>query len=39
MPKIVEVNASASLGGKVQIVDYKINSDFHLSMSERWNTS
>ncbi len=37
MPKIVEVNASVSYGGKVQIVDYKLNSDFHLSASERWS--
>lgn len=37
MPKMIEVNASASFGGKVQIVDFKINSDFHLSSSERWN--
>lgn len=37
MPKMVEVNASVSYGGKVQVVDFKINTDFHLSASERWN--
>lgn len=37
MPKMVEVNASVSYGGKVQVVDFKINSDFHMSTSERWN--
>lgn len=37
MPKMVEVNSSVSYGGKVQIVDFKLNSDFHLSASERWN--
>ncbi len=39
MPKMIEVNASVSYGGKVQIVDFKINSDFHLSASERWDVS
>jgi hypothetical protein len=38
MPKLVEVNVSASIGGGVQIVDFgKVKSDFHLSESERWN--
>lgn len=38
MPKMIEINVSASQGGGVQIVDYgKLKSDFHMSLSERWN--
>ncbi len=39
-PKLIDVNVSVSLGGKVEILDYgKLTSDFHVSESERWDVS
>lgn len=35
-PQIVEVSASASIGGKVQIVKFEYNEDFHFSLSGKW---
>lgn len=39
MPKLIEINASASTGGKVQVKDYKVNLDYHYSNSEKWDVS
>jgi ferritin-like protein len=36
-PKIVEVNASASVGGKIQVKKFEIDSSYYYSLSERWN--
>jgi nicotinamide riboside kinase len=37
MPKPLEVGASVSLGGKVQIREYRIDSSFYLSQNEKWS--
>jgi len=39
MPKLIEINASASTGGKVQVKDFKVNLDYHYSNSEKWDVS
>jgi hypothetical protein len=35
--KIKEVSVSASVGGKIQIVQYQYTSDYHYSMSQKYD--
>lgn len=36
-PKPIEVSATVSIGGKIQIVKYEQTSDFHISIGGRWS--
>lgn len=36
-PVLTEVSASASLGAKVQLVKFELNTDYHYSMSGKWS--
>lgn len=36
-PVCTEVNVSASVGGKVQIVKYEYTADYHYSMSRKYS--
>ena len=38
-PKLLEVNASVSLNGKVQVKKFDINSGYHFGLSERYDVS
>lgn len=35
-PKLSEINISFSVGGKVQIIKFDISSDYHVSLSRKW---
>ena len=35
-PKCTEITVSSSVGGKVQIVKYEFTSDFHYSMTRKY---
>jgi hypothetical protein len=36
-PKCIEVTASTSTGGRVQLVKFELSSDYHFSMTRRYS--